>query len=161
MSSVYEVIDELRERKHLSVRKLAIIAGMPPSTLVSILDRRSVKLSKERLGAIANALGVEWTDLVNEAASKARTYKVSMALTEEEKKCIVEKIMSPSPKNNSKSSSTQTQKSDRLLQDFLQPLLGLSHEEYDSLFTVPSQLKGKTELELLREYIRQIQIIRR
>lgn len=43
----------------------------------------------------------------------------------------------------------------------LQPLFGLSDKEYDKLFSVPAQQKGKTELEILREYIRQIQIIRR
>ena len=43
----------------------------------------------------------------------------------------------------------------------LQPLSGLSDEEYDKLFSVPAQQKGKTELEILREYIRQVQIIRR
>ena len=142
MSNVYEVIDELRERKHLSIRKLAILAQMPPTTLVSIMYRQPVALSKARLSMIAKALGVEWTDLVNEAASQAGTYKISTALTDEEKEHILEKVISSTKKQNS--SAPKTQKNEYSLRDLLQPLLGLSDVEYNSLFSEPSQLKGKT-----------------
>lgn len=44
------------------------------------------------------------------------------------------------------------------MRQILQPLLGLSDKDYDYLFTNPSASKGKTELQLLREYIMQVQV---
>lgn len=44
------------------------------------------------------------------------------------------------------------------MRQILQPLLGLSDKDYDYLFTSKAASKGKTELQLLREYIMQVQV---
>ena len=74
MTTVYDIIEELRKAKNLSIRKLADAAGIAPSTLESILTKRSQGISVLRLRQIASAFGLEWTDLFE----TGREYQVTM-----------------------------------------------------------------------------------
>lgn len=65
MTDVYAIIDALREHKYLSVRKLAELAGINPSTLATIMARRPKTISRKYLEALGGVLGVMWFDLVN------------------------------------------------------------------------------------------------
>lgn len=65
MNNIYDVIDALRVQKHLSVRCLGNLAGIPPSTLASIMERRPKKITIKNLKGIATALNVRWNDLAN------------------------------------------------------------------------------------------------
>ena len=102
MNDVYDVIDTLRQKKHLSMRKLAILAGIPYTTFASFMSRRPATIAKSYLEAIAEVLNVEWTDLVSEAeaehaAEEGRT-KVSTVLTTDEKEYILHNLFNDNPR---------------------------------------------------------------
>lgn len=65
MNDVYEVIDTLRKHKNMTGKKLAELAGMPVTTLATIMGRKPVAIPKKHLVALANALGVQWYELLN------------------------------------------------------------------------------------------------
>lgn len=65
MNDVYDIIDALRKQRHLSGRMLARLAGMPATTYTTIMTRRPAAIQKKHLVALANALEVEWYDLLN------------------------------------------------------------------------------------------------
>lgn len=60
---MYDRIDELLKEKNISRRKLAIMAGVPPTTLQSAFSRKTVNLSHDTIKKIADALGVPVADL--------------------------------------------------------------------------------------------------
>ena len=64
MKNVYDVIDTLRESSHWSMRKLAELAKLKPSTLATLMKRRSDKISVDILIQLAKVFGVEWYELL-------------------------------------------------------------------------------------------------
>lgn len=64
MKDIYDVIDELREKKGLSRRKLALMAGINPATFASMMMRRPDNISVTYLMPIADVLGVNLYDLM-------------------------------------------------------------------------------------------------
>lgn len=62
--TVYEKIDKARDERGLSRRKLAQLAGIPPSTLQSMMERRR-GLTVEAISKIATALGTSPEELLN------------------------------------------------------------------------------------------------
>lgn len=61
--TVGERIEEFAKRKNMSIRKLALSAGIPYTTLYSVVKRKSDRVDSEKLAKIANALGMEHTML--------------------------------------------------------------------------------------------------
>ena len=102
MYSIFEIIDELRDARGLSGRKLADKAGMKPATLTSIMTRRPKTIPGEYLFAIANALGVKWTDLLNRPEEPMREsaleVKYPTELTEDDRNAILTKLLGSSTK---------------------------------------------------------------
>lgn len=63
-NSVYTIIDQIRAKKKLSLRQLAILANIPVTTLTTIMSRRSGRVSTAFLQKIMPLLGVEdWREL--------------------------------------------------------------------------------------------------
>ena len=62
---VYDVINELRRVCNLSIRQLAALASISPTTLTSMLDRRPEKISIRTLDAIGQVFDLAWMDLYN------------------------------------------------------------------------------------------------
>ena len=65
MNDVYEVIDTLRKHRKLTGKKLAEMAGMPTTTLATIMGRKPAAIPKKYLVALAEALGVRWNEMLN------------------------------------------------------------------------------------------------
>ena len=61
---VYEKIDSILEKKNISRRKLAILAGIPPTTLQSAFSRKTTNLSLESIEKIAKVLEVSPFELI-------------------------------------------------------------------------------------------------
>ena len=93
MTTVYDIIEELRKAKNLSIRKLADAAGMAPSTLESILTKKAQGISVLRLRQIAGAFDLEWTDLFETGreyqVATGEKAKVNSYIKEEEKQGIL------------------------------------------------------------------------
>lgn len=64
MSNVFEIIDAIIAHKGCSLRELAIKADITYTTLASIMTRRSSRISKKIVTAIAEALEVDFYDLI-------------------------------------------------------------------------------------------------
>lgn len=62
--TVGERIEEFAKRKNMSIRKLALSAGIPYTTLYSVVKRKSDRVDSEKLAKIANALGIDHTILI-------------------------------------------------------------------------------------------------
>ena len=60
---IYENIDKELSKQGKSRRKLAIAAGIPPSTFQSMMERKR-GLSVENLRKIAEVLNLKWYDLL-------------------------------------------------------------------------------------------------
>jgi len=65
MSNVYDVIDELRKSKHWSRRTLANLASIAPTTLASMMNRKSDLISIDMLKKIAAVFDSEWYELLS------------------------------------------------------------------------------------------------
>ena len=102
MNDVYDVIDTLRQKKHLSMRKLATLADIPYTTFTSFMTRRPATIAKSYLEAIAKVLSIEWTDLVSDAeaerASEEGRTKISTVLTTDEKEYILHNLFNDNPR---------------------------------------------------------------
>ena len=61
--TIGERIEEFAKRKNMSIRKLALSAGIPYTTLYSIVNRKSDRVDSEKVAKIANALGIDHTIL--------------------------------------------------------------------------------------------------
>jgi len=61
--TVFDIIQKLLDEKGLSVRRLAQLAKMAPTTLGSIMTRKPKWVSTARLEAIARVFQLHWTDL--------------------------------------------------------------------------------------------------
>jgi len=87
MSNVYEVIDALRQRRHLSQRKLAELAGILPNTMTTLMTRRSPHIRKAYLESLASVFGMKWFELLNlteeESTAFSQATRVPCALSEE------------------------------------------------------------------------------
>lgn len=65
MNDVYEVIDALRKHRNLTGKKLAEMAGMPTTTLATIMGRKPAAIPKKYIVALAEALDVQWYEMLN------------------------------------------------------------------------------------------------
>ena len=87
MITVFDVIDKLREEKGLSVRRLAQVAKIAPTTLESIMTRKPQFVTTDRLAAIAKVFQLQWTDLFEpgreEYVTKTTPQKVPTQIKEE------------------------------------------------------------------------------
>lgn len=93
MNDVYEVIEALRKYKGLTAKKLAEKAGMPATTLATIMRRQPITIAKKHLTAIANALGVQWYDLLNVSESAyPDDEKVSSKLSPSDTEAVLVKL---------------------------------------------------------------------
>lgn len=103
MTTVYDIIEELRKAKNLSIRKLADAAGMAPSTLESILTKRAQGISVLRLRQIASAFDLEWTDLFEtgreDQVGKGEKAKVNSYIKEEEQPYILQRAFQKASMN--------------------------------------------------------------
>lgn len=63
--TVYEVIDRLRTENHLSIRKIGMLANMPPTTFESIMHRRPEMINAQTLDKVAKVFGKRWYNLLN------------------------------------------------------------------------------------------------
>lgn len=93
MATVFDVIEILMGEKKLSVRRLAQMAKLPPTTLESALTRRSRWISVHKLKAIAAVFNLEWTDLFEpdreESITDPRNPKVSSLIRDEDMDAIL------------------------------------------------------------------------
>jgi len=62
-------IEDLAELKGISLRQVAIKAGIPYNTLYSIVKRDSKRISRDTLVTVSEALGIDSMDLYNYAES--------------------------------------------------------------------------------------------
>lgn len=94
MTDVYAIIDALREHKYLSVRKLAELAGINPSTLATIMARKPKSISRKHLEALGGVLGAMWFDLVNVPEyAYSDDAKIPAALSDEDAEMIFRKLI--------------------------------------------------------------------
>ena len=63
MSSIYEIIDAVRLYRGYSMRKLSLQTNIAYTSLVSLMKRRSNRISKDMLEKLIRALGIEWHTL--------------------------------------------------------------------------------------------------
>jgi len=103
MCNVYEIIDEIREARHLSLRKLAMLAGMAPTTFVSMMTRRPDNISVSTLTKIALVFGVRWYELLSAnplsefhkfAPYDHDTARISSKVSDQEKSVIIRNVLS-------------------------------------------------------------------
>lgn len=73
MSNTFEIIDAIIAHRGCSLRELAHKAELPYTTLASIMSRRSNRISKSILEAVAKALEVDFYDLVPREADMQTT----------------------------------------------------------------------------------------
>ena len=66
MTTVFDIINELREAKHMTIRGLGEAIGMKPATFESMMTRRPRSIDLERLKCIAALFNLEWQDLFEE-----------------------------------------------------------------------------------------------
>jgi transcriptional regulator with XRE-family HTH domain len=94
---IYDVIDIIRKKNNMSVRQLALSAGIHPSTLVSLLNRRPIKMNKDALIRIADVFDVKWYELINKTESFANNHaldsRVQIILSEEDIDVIKKKFI--------------------------------------------------------------------
>lgn len=97
MKSVFSVIDCIREAKGLSKRKLAMNAGIRPTTFASMMERRPDSIDVDYLRALGSALNMNWYELIGKDEEPATMYleKVSTKLDPEEALRIVKKYAVP------------------------------------------------------------------
>ena len=74
MNTVYDLIEELRDKSHLSTRRLATLAGIGSSTLASMLTRRPEKITVKYLKAIAKVFRLKWNYMLKMSDEEAATY---------------------------------------------------------------------------------------
>ena len=97
INDIYDIIDILREKNNLSIRKLALLAEIPPTTLVSVLSRKPKSISKNILINISNVLNVTWYELLNKTESFANqcalNKRIYVTLSEEDIRAIKQKFI--------------------------------------------------------------------
>ena len=63
MTTVFDLINELREANHMTIRGLGEAAGIKPATFESMMTRRPRSIDLDRLERIAALFGLAWQDL--------------------------------------------------------------------------------------------------
>lgn len=74
INDLYDIIDAMRKKYHMSSRTLAIRAGIPVTTLASMMSRRPATIDKSVLEKLASVFHVEWFRLLNLTDAKADEY---------------------------------------------------------------------------------------
>lgn len=70
MKTIFEIIDAVRGYRGYSLKELAAKGNIPYTTLASIMSRRSMNISKDTVETIANALDVEFHDIISPEAHR-------------------------------------------------------------------------------------------
>lgn len=100
MVTVFDVIQKILDEKGLSVRRVAQMAQMAPTTLESMMTRKPKFVRTERLEAIASVLQLHWTDLFEPGREMFVTItnppKVSTQIKTEQAEEIVERALGKS-----------------------------------------------------------------
>ena len=100
MVTVFDIIEKLLVEKGLSVRRLAQLAKMAPTTLESIMTRKPKWVSTARLETIAKVFQLHWTDLFEpgreEYVTDTNPPKVSAYIKKEEAEEIVDRALEKS-----------------------------------------------------------------
>ena len=100
MVTVFDIIQKLLDEKGLSVRRLAQLAKMAPTTLESIMTRKPKWVSVARLESIARVFQLHWTDLFEpgreEYVTDTNPPKVSSYIKAEQAEEIVERALEKS-----------------------------------------------------------------
>ena len=95
MTTVFDIINELREAKKMTIRGLGEMAEIKPTTFESMMARRPRSIDIERLDKIARVFGLCWDDLFEygrEAHGIGTEHpKVDTYIKDEEKSRIVER----------------------------------------------------------------------
>ena len=96
INDVYDVIDAVRKKRNMSIRQLALCAGIPPTTLVSNLSRKPKSIDKDLLMCISEVLDVPWYDFLNKTESFVVQYdfkkRIPILLSAEDISVIKDKI---------------------------------------------------------------------
>lgn len=94
---VYDVIAKLREKTDMSIRRLAMLASISPTTLTSMLQRRPERISIRTLDAIARVFMLEWKDLFNYEEDQVpeidRTGKVAAVMEEHDFLRVISRLV--------------------------------------------------------------------
>lgn len=69
MTNVHDIIIRILDGHNLSTRRMALIAGIPPTTLESALERKSDRIRKSMLSSIAQAFGMPWYALMTTSSN--------------------------------------------------------------------------------------------
>lgn len=64
MVTVYDVIAEICRNRQITLRRLAMSAGIPPTTLESAIQRRPERVSMRMVESIAQVFGMPWYALL-------------------------------------------------------------------------------------------------
>lgn len=95
MTTVFDIINELREAKHISIRNLGEAAGIKPTTFESMMARRPRSIDIKRLDHIARIFNLEWRDLFEYGrevhGADSEKPKVDTYIKDEEKPYILER----------------------------------------------------------------------
>ena len=69
MTNVHDIIIRILDGHNLSTRRMALMSGIPPTTLESALERKSDKIRKSMLSGIAQTFGMPWYALMTTASN--------------------------------------------------------------------------------------------
>ena len=83
----YEKLLQLMNEQGLSRRKLAISAGIPPTTLNSAINNHSKHFPQEYIVKLAHVLGVHWSDLLD---MNSNAEWISLVANGDERKMVYE-----------------------------------------------------------------------
>lgn len=152
--TVYDVIAAVRQLRGLSIRKLATLANISPTTLTSMLDRKPEKVPFRTLDAIAQVFDLGWMDLFNyeddHVPEVDATGKVSVALIEGDFERIMGRLAEikvVSPPNKLVSWNRNTHRSD------WQAINGCSDEFRRSINFVLERLNSDGLVEAMRRIL--------
>jgi transcriptional regulator with XRE-family HTH domain len=94
---IYDIIDVIRVKNHLSVRRLALLAGISPTTLASVLTRKPKSIDKDMLIGISNVFNITWYELINKTECFADQYalnkRINISLSEPDIDTIKQKFI--------------------------------------------------------------------
>lgn len=93
MDNVYDLIEELRDRSHLSTHRLAMLAEMGSSTLAAMLSRRAEKVTVRNLKAVAKVFRMKWNDMLKIPDEEAEKYRDTARVSAKLKPGVGENIL--------------------------------------------------------------------
>lgn len=99
INDLYDIIDAMRKKYHMSSRTLATQAKIPATTLASMMSRRPATIDKEALVRIASVFNVAWYRLFNMTEDAAAKYedelRISTVMTKEDVEHVYNHLVRP------------------------------------------------------------------